>query len=80
MVNVCAKYCGSTILLAQCDTEKDAEEFMKKPYTLFYADEIENGEDDEVIYPHEMFIEDEIPFTDVDIPFDDYEITDELPF
>ena len=82
MINVCANYCGATILLESFETKDEAEEFMTHDYVLFYADEIENGEEDEIIYTDEMFIEDELPF------FESYEQTklnnklelDELPF
>lgn len=71
--SVCTKYCGSVVELENFDLLEDAENFMKRPCTLFYADEMEDGEEDEVIYPDEMWIEkrlgqlplEEIPFTDM---------------
>lgn len=71
--SVCAKYCGAVVELENFDLLEDAENFMKRPYTLFYADETEDGEEDEVIHPAEMWIEkrlnkipwEEIPFTDL---------------
>ena len=54
---VCAKYCGSVIELESFDTEDEAYDFMQEPYTLFYEDEIDDGEEDEVIYPDEMWVE-----------------------
>ena len=78
MINVCAKYCGSTIILAECETESEAEQFMKNDYVLFYADEIENGTEDEIIHPDEMFIDDEIPFCEpVTL---DFVYSNDLPF
>jgi len=78
MVNVCAHYCGSTILLAELESEEAAGEFMKHDYILFYADEILNADEDVVIHPDEMFVEDEIPFCE---PIHaEYEQSDELPF
>ena len=55
MVKVCARYCGTTILLGEME-EEQAEEFMKHPYILYNADETEDGEED-CIYPDEMFID-----------------------
>ena len=83
MINVCAHYCGTTILLDSFENKEDAEEFMKHDYVLHYADEIENAEEDELIYSDEMFISDEnIPFAE---PISNEEIIyaddlDELPF
>ena len=61
MVNVCAKYCGATILLKSFESVEQAKEFMKHTYVLYEADETENMEE-ECIYPDEMYLEDEIPF------------------
>jgi len=78
MINVCAHYCGTTILLESFKTKKEAKEFMKNDYILHYADEIEDGEEDDLIYSDEMFIEDEIPFFETaETKFEDL---DELPF
>lgn len=75
MINVCCNYCGSIILLESFDNQDDADSFMKNQYVLFYADEIEDAEEDVIISPDEMFIEDEIPF------FEKPNINlDELPF
>ena len=82
MVNVCAHYCGTTILLESFETKTEAEEFMQHDYVLHYADEIENGEEDEIIYSDEMFIsDDEIPFSEEyqNFTFDDEDL-DNLPF
>ena len=54
---VCAKYCGSVIELDEFKTQDEAVAFTKNPFVLFYADEMENGEEDEIIYPKEMWIE-----------------------
>lgn len=81
-MNVCTKYCGTTILLAECNTEEEAEEFMKHDYVLYYSDEIEDDED--VVISHdEMFICEDIHFYEpmtkeqFDKYFEDY---DDLPF
>ena len=58
MINVCAHYCGTTILLDSFETDTEANEFMQHDYILHYADEIENGEEDEIIKADEMFISD----------------------
>ena len=82
MVNVCADFCGSTVLLAQNIPEEEAYEFIKHKYVMFHADELEDGDEDIIIYPSEMFIsEEEIPFTETEFtnPYD-YDDTDELPF
>lgn len=79
---VCAKYCGAVIELAEYEKQEDAEEFMKNPCILFYADEILDGEEDEVIYPYEMWIEERQRAPEEPLPFcepnaeEDYE----LPF
>ena len=82
MINVCANYCGSIILLESFETKDEAEEFMTHDYILFYADEIENGEKDEIIYTNEMFIEDELPFFEkpVETKLNNELELDELPF
>ena len=64
MINVCAYYCGTVILLDSFETKEDADEFMRHNYILHYSDELENAEEDELIYADEMFIEDEVPFTE----------------
>ena len=80
MTNVCAHYCGTTILLESFETEEAAKEFMKHDYVLYYADELENAEADEIIYSYEMFIEDELPFFETPkIEIKDIDL-DELPF
>lgn len=82
MINVCANYCGATILLESFETEEQAKEFMKHDYVLFFADEIENAEEDEIIHPYEMFIEEELPFFETkysEMKFNNVEL-DELPF
>ena len=83
MVNVFAHYNGTTILIDTFKLREDAEEFIKHDYILHYADEIENGEEDDIIYSDEMFIsDDEIPFTET-VPLKviyDYENLDDLPF
>ena len=77
MVTVCAHYEGTVIELKRCETEEEANEFMKHDYILHYADEMENGEE-ELIYADEMFIEDEVPFCE---PIRNYMMEDdELPF
>ena len=55
--DVCTKYCGEPILLEEFEEEEDALNFMSRPYTLYYKDEIENGTEDEVIYPKDMYME-----------------------
>lgn len=81
---VCAKYCGATVELDEFDFMEDAENFCSKPCVFSYAEE--TGEDeDEIIYPHEMWIEKKIGIRTVEeIPFTDFSgqtITDEeLPF
>lgn len=80
MVNVCAHYNGTIILLAEFETEEDAKEFMQHDYILYHADELEDAEDDELIYKDQMFIDNgkEIPFSE---PFEINELLwDELPF
>ena len=82
LINVCAHYCGTTILIDSFKTEEEAKEFMKHDYILYYADELENAEEDEIIYSNEMFIEDELPFFETQTPqikFEDVNL-DELPF
>lgn len=70
MIKVCAHYCGTTILLEEFETLEEAEEFMTHNYILHYEDEMENADDDELIYADEMFIDndteedDELPFTE----------------
>ena len=82
MFNVCARYCGTTILLESFEKKKDAEEFMKKDYILHYADEIEDGEEDELIYADEMFLENQLPFFESAVKCNNTNILDldELPF
>ena len=85
MIKVCENYCGSTILLAEFEKEEEANEFMKHNYILFYADELDNAEEDEIIYPNEMFIDtEEIPFCEPINPWEMYNLTEEqwgeLPF
>ena len=82
LVNVCAHYCGTTILLESFETKKEAEEFMKNNYILHYADEIEDGEEDELIYADEMFLETQLPFFESAVKYNNTNILDpdELPF
>lgn len=82
MINVCAHYCGTTILLESFETEEEAKEFMKHEYILYYADELEDQDEDDIIMPAEMFIEDELPFFETQehsIEFKNINL-DELPF
>lgn len=81
MINVCANYMGTVILLDSFNTKDKADEFMSHDYILHYANEIEDAEEDEVIHPDEMFIEDDVPFfnmplNNIKAEFD----LDELPF
>lgn len=82
---VCTKYCGAVVEIEEFDLEEDAENFCRKPCVLFYADEVEGLDEDEVIQPCKMWIEtkveniavEELPFTD----FEDQTMLDyELPF
>lgn len=76
MYRVCTRYNDVVIMLAEFDTEKEAEEFTQHNYVLYYADEFESG-DDEIIYPDEMFVEaEEIPFCE---PLTQEEL-DDLPY
>lgn len=81
--DVCAKYCGSVISLAHFRTRKEAETFAQYPFVLYNADEMLDAEEDEVIYPGEMWIEasDE---NQVEVADDNFELCyadgDELPF
>ena len=82
MVNVCANYMGTVILLKSFNTKDKANEFMQHDYVLHYADEIEDAEEDDVIFADEMFLEDDIPFFDVPLNnqnLAEFEL-DELPF
>ncbi len=54
---VCTNYCGADVELGRFDTQYEAKDFASRPYVMFYADEMENGTEDEVIYPSEMWIE-----------------------
>jgi hypothetical protein len=49
-------------LLESFETQEAADKFMKNKYVLFYADELENAEEDVIINPEDMFIEEELPF------------------
>jgi len=82
MYQVCAKYCGTTISLEEFETQEKAEHFSESPFILFYKDEIENGEEDEIIYPSEMWVEEALPFTDPTVKQPEYEFIcdDDLPF
>ena len=62
MYHVCAKYCGAVIELENFEDMNQTTDFMKQPMVLFYKDEIEGGEEDEVIYPNEMWIEENMSF------------------
>ena len=83
---VCTRsYCNVPAMLGVFDTEEEAARFMTIPFVSAYADEMENADEDEIIYPSEMYIEEfdenEIPFSE---PFDTPNLTDEelemLPF
>ncbi len=81
MYQVCAKYCGTTISLEEFDTQEEANHFTEAPYVLFYKDEIENGTEDEIIYPNEMWVEEALPFTDPPVKQPEYNFDDDdLPF
>ncbi len=60
MVRVCANHDNSIVMLDEFWTTEEAEEFMKHKYVLYYADETEDSDKDEVVYPEEMFIDNEI--------------------
>ena len=76
MVKVCAHYCGTIIMIGEFETREQANEFMKHSYLMHYVDELVNATEDELIYPDEMFIEeDEIPFCEVEPA-----LSDDLPF
>ena len=79
MIKVCARYCGTTILLDEFENEDEAKEFMKHDYVLNYYDEFENVVDDEIIHANEMFIDDseDVPFSE---PMLEIDYSDELPF
>jgi len=80
MFKVCAHYCGTTILLEEFETIEEAEEFMMHDYILAYEDETEDHEE-ECIYRDEMFIDDDLPFSDPPtIQEFAFEYSDELPF
>ena len=80
MINVCAHYCGTTILINSFETEEEAKEFIKHDYVLYYADELENAEEDEIIHSDEMFLEDELPFFNTPAANINDLSLDELPF
>ena len=74
-MKVCAHYQGTTILLEEFEQKPEAEEFMLHPYYIVHDDG-----DEEIIYPDEMFIEEDSPtnvsksdsFTDLgpsDLPY-----------
>lgn len=72
MINVCAHYNGSVILLAEFENEEEAEIFMSHDCWLSgYGDEAE------IVYTDEMFICDEIPVSE---PVTEIENTYDLPF
>lgn len=81
--DVCAKYCGTVISLACFPTRKEAETFAQYPFVLYNADEMLDAEEDEVIYPEEMWVEasDE---NQAEVADDSFELCyadgDELPF
>lgn len=76
---VCAKYCGETIGLDEFERESDAIEFAKHPFVLFDKDEAAELEEDEIIYPNEMWIE---KTEERKIEYPDFSdiIDDDLPF
>lgn len=78
MINVCAKYCGTVILLESFETVDKAEDFMQRDYVLIHSDEFMNDED-EIIKHEDMFLEDELPFFEKQISIPDIDL-DELPF
>ena len=82
---VCAHYCGTVIELETFENKDLAEEFAMYPCELYSADETEDGIEDEIIYPDEMWVEEQssLPFSD--LPryselFQTLEYEDELPF
>ena len=82
MFRVCT-YCGNyPIEIASFDTKAEAEIYMSQPAVMAYADEFCCGEEDYIVYPEEMWIEeeqDEIPFFDPADKIWPQEILDELP-
>ena len=82
-MKICARYCGTTILLAEVDTQEEADAFMSNDYILHYADEYEDAYEDEVIRKDEMFIDEqeEIPFCDNTVySMDNSYIDIDMPF
>jgi len=57
MYAVCTDIYKPYLVVASFNTEEEAEEFAKVPAVLAYSDELENGEEDVVIYPEQMWIE-----------------------
>ena len=53
---VCTDVYGHPMMLNQFDYKDDALHFMKYPCVLWYKDEIENGENDEIIQPEDMYL------------------------
>lgn len=84
---VCTRsYCGTPIMLEEFSAQEEAERFMNSPYTMFYADEFEYADEDEVVYPSDMYLEsfneneeDEIPFCESYVHWTDEEM-EMLPF
>lgn len=60
MIRVCANHDNKLIMIDEFWTIEEAQSFMKNKYVLHYADEFEDADEDEIIYPEEMFIENEI--------------------
>ena len=58
MYRVCTIYDNNLILLAEFNTEEEADKFMQHKYIIAYEDETEDGEE-VVINPEEMAIFDE---------------------
>lgn len=57
MYAVCTDVYKPYLVIADFNTKEEAEEFIKVPAVLLYADELENGEEDVVVYPKQMWVE-----------------------
>jgi hypothetical protein len=80
MYKVLAAYSGTIVMLMQTDYKAEAENFMKYPYTILYADETDYTNEDEIIYPNEMWLtEEDIPFEDAPSP-QEVKGLEEMPF
>ena len=82
MYRVLAGYSGAVVMLMESETKEDAENFMKYPFTICYKDETDYLDEDEVIYPNEMWLtEENVPFEYAPSPAELCKmIGDELPF